>query len=508
MNHKVNQRDACALQTWHQGALFTKISDSCEVKHLQCPHCAQAATAVHLLWLCKETTKTFPALNPEDQFELEHGLNLEFWAQALLMIPSQSLSTGGASVQAWGTWTTQDEASIRHSDVVTIGIAGTSTDARLKHYAVSIVHHTQIGGQLCRQGAVVAILPGKQTWERAWYYGLRMAAHYVDLQQRLVLHVQSTRAWEAWQNGKHSDLFHDLRGLITWDQKQRIKVLCISPKQLKEMPKNGWSLRNRMADAAKAAKEVALSLQPIEQEQELQAQDKKYQRIAPLVIQRIKHLLADKSHFLHEAKENGKQKRNQAREQKREIYNSLTGPQSPEHHQWAAKGTAMQCLQCKARLTMHSKLKDIKDGKDAKCDQAKGNSLVGGAASITTKAELIQQMLEGTTPNMAPRKFFVKNQYIVCETCNVRLLKHSAQEKLKELSGKPCWNQAWPGGPTWTGHGSHKMWRKGGKIWRQKCQAHAHMTEAGPTASKALIKECPKNTGQQSLPHLFRPKVD
>ena len=59
MNQKVNQHDACALQTWHQRALFTKISDSCEGQHLQCPHCAQAATAVHLLWLCKDTTKVF-----------------------------------------------------------------------------------------------------------------------------------------------------------------------------------------------------------------------------------------------------------------------------------------------------------------------------------------------------------------------------------------------------------------------------------------------------------------
>ena len=57
----------------------------------------------------KEITKVFLA----HQFELEHGINLEFWA----VIP--------------------------HPDVVSIGIASTST-ARLKHYAVSIVHHTQM----------------------------------------------------------------------------------------------------------------------------------------------------------------------------------------------------------------------------------------------------------------------------------------------------------------------------------------------------------------------------
>lgn len=500
----VNQQGANALQTWHQGALFTKVSDGHEGHHLHCPHCAQPATAVHLLWLCKATTSAFPPLKPEDQFELEHGLNLEFWSQGLLMIPPHTLSTGGSSVQAWGTWTAQDEAQIRHPDVVTIGIAGTSSDVRLKHFAVSIVHHTQLGGQLCRQGAVVAILPGKQTWERAWFYGLRMIAHYVYLQQRQVIHVQSKRAWEAWQQGKHADLFHDLRDLITWDQKQRIKALCISPKQLKEMPKNEWSLRNRMADAAKAAKEIALSLQPHEQEHELQEQDKKYQRIAPLAIQRIQHRLTDKNHFMHAAREDGKQKRHQASEHKRDVFNSLGTPLSPEHHHWVTKGTAMQCLHCKARLTMHSKLQDIQDGK---CAQASRPQLVGGAATTATKAELIQQLLEGSAPNMAPHKFIVKNHYIVCETCSVRMLKNSSQAKLLEMSSKAYWNEEWQPGPTWTGHGSHKMWKKGGKLWCTQCSAHA-LHSAEPQASKALQRPCPQLDGQQKLPTLFRPKAE
>lgn len=163
----LNKQNALALQTWHQGAMFTKLSDSQEGQHLQCPHCQQPATAVHLLWLCPVTTKAFPTLLHDDIFELEHGLNLEFWAQGLLQLPKLEISRVGPSVQAWGTWTTQDEARILHPDVVSIGVAITSTDVRLKHYAVAIVHHTQIGGQLYRQGAVIAILPGRQSWERA-----------------------------------------------------------------------------------------------------------------------------------------------------------------------------------------------------------------------------------------------------------------------------------------------------------------------------------------------------
>ena len=444
MARTLNKQNALALQTWHQGALFTKYSDSQEGKFLTCPHCNQPATAVHLMWLCKRTQRAFPALHPDDQFELGHGLNLEFWAQGLLQMPKLEQSTGGPSVQAWGTWTTHDEARIHHPDVVTIAVASTSTDARLEHFAVAIVHHTQIGGQLYRQGAVVAILPGKQTWERAWMYGLRMIAHYVDVRQRQVVHAQSTRAWQAWQHGQHKDSFHDIQTHVMHDQRMQIKALCINPKQLRELPKGEWTLRNRMADAAKAAREVALSHQPREQEQELALQDKKYQRIAPLAIQRVKYLLEDKSHFLHDAREQGKEKRTQAREHKRELYNSLSGQTRPDGHNWQPKGISQQCTLCKARLTMHSSTQDIEAGRTGICPQATSPPIIGGQASLSDKSQLIQSMVDGLAPNMAPHQFVVQKHYIVCARCGQRLLKNSSKGKLTELSLTACWNDPWP----------------------------------------------------------------
>ena len=212
-----------------------------------------------------------------------------------------------------------------------------------------------LGGQLYRQGAVITVLPGRQSWERAWFYGVRMVAHYVNLQTPLVVHVSSTRAHEAWTQHKHKEVFYDMQDLITLDQRARIKVLAITADQLKDMPKTEWSLRNRMADAKKAALEVALSMQPREQEKVLQEQDKKYRRIAPLVIQRIQYLLDDKSHFLDQARESGKQVRQQAREHKRALEKGLVPQTNPAGHQWEHKGRSVQCSQCKKRLTMHNK---------------------------------------------------------------------------------------------------------------------------------------------------------
>lgn len=279
------------------------------------------------------------------------------------------------------------------------------------YFAVAMVHHTLLGGQLYRQGAVVAILPGRQTWERAWFYGLRMIAHYVDLQQRVVVHVNSARAWEAWTQRKHRDNFHDLQELITLDQYKRIKVLCITPKQLKDFPKGEWSLRNRLADATKAAKEIALSLQPVTLEQELQQQYETCKRVAPLAIQRIRHLLEDRLHFMREAREKGKE---QARERNRELFNNLTKPARPDGHAWQLKGNSVQCQNCKARLTMRSKRQALREGRQETCPMASGITFVGGQSPASDKATILRQMVEGTLPVLDARISSVSRQTIWC----------------------------------------------------------------------------------------------
>ena len=151
-------------------------------------------------------------------------------------MPHYQLSTGGAAVQFWGSWTVHDEVKLQGPEVVTIGLGLTSSDPRLKHYVVAIVRHTLIDGQLYRKGAVTTVLPGRQSLERAWFYGLRMIAHYVDLQIQLKVQVLSTRAWEAWVHGKHKESFFDLNELITHDQRCRIRPLSLTQQQINDMP--------------------------------------------------------------------------------------------------------------------------------------------------------------------------------------------------------------------------------------------------------------------------------
>ena len=134
-----------------------------------------------------------------------------------------------------------------------------------------------------------------------------------------------------------------------------------------------------MADAKKAAVEVALSMQPHQQESILKEQDAKYKRIAPLAIQRIQFLLEDKAHVLNQAKESGKEVRKQAREHKQALFTDLTKHSSTTGHQWESKGRSVMCQQCKKRLTMYNTAADLQAGKTEECPLPKVIPMVGGA---------------------------------------------------------------------------------------------------------------------------------
>ena len=64
-----------------------------------------------------------------------------------------------------------------------------------------------------RMGAISTVLPGKQSVARAWYYGLRVIAHYVDLQSMVRVHVLSV---EPGKGGSKVDTMRLFTTLLNW----------------------------------------------------------------------------------------------------------------------------------------------------------------------------------------------------------------------------------------------------------------------------------------------------
>ena len=500
LTRQLTKTQNSALQTWHQGAIFTKIADGEKNKRMMCPHCAQEATAIHVLWTCKVISKSFPPLEEEDRQEIESGLNREFWSQGLLQKPRYEVSTGGAAVQSWGSWTIHDEVKLQGIDVVTIGIAPTSTDPRLKYFVVAVVQHTMIDGELYRKGAVTTILPGQQSSDRAWYYGLRLISHYVDLHVPVRVHLQSRKAWEAWVHSRHNDHFHDLQSLVTHDHRSRIRPLHLTQKQIQEMPHGPFTIKARARDANKTAKELALSMKPIREEEELRITDQRYYKIAAKAIERIKFLLESKDHYLNSARETGKENRQKAKEKKHNLFLAIGSNQDETKHIWDSKGRALQCQGCQKRITQHLTVEALQQIQAEECPSVMRLNLQGGQPDSTqSKQELVKSLVEGTHPLMTDRQFVLQTNYVVCARCSGRILRNAAKEKIESLAGSTCWNGEWlPEG----GWHAHKLWRKGGKVYCTTCSAHAIRSQQGFSASKALQKAC--QAGQQvRLPAIF-----
>ena len=492
-----------ALQTWHQGAIFTKIADGEKGKRLICPHCAQEATALHVLWTCKVIKQAFPPLADEDRREIEAGINREFWSQGLVQLPRYEISTGGAAVQTWGPWTVHDEVRLHGIDVVTIGLAPTSADPRLKFFVVALVHHTMIDGELYRKGAVTMILPGHQSADRAWYYGLRLISHYVDMQLPVRAHVQARKAWEAWVNGRYTADFYDLQCLVTHDHRSRIKPLLLNQQQIKEMPPGPYTVKARAKDANKTAKEQALSIRPYKEEEELRLTDQRYNKIAPMAIARIRYLLETKEHYLNQAREAGKKNRQATQERKQQLFNEIGNNQDETKHIWSSKRRALQCRGCNKRITKHMTIEALQEIQAEECPANHTVVIRGGQAEeVTSKTALIKSMLDGTHSEMSDHLFVQQTNYVVCTRCNGRILRHAAKEKIECLARSTCWNGEWTPTTGWSGHPSHKMWRKGGKLFCSTCKSHAVNKQEEFQASKALQKACGKGS-QINLPMIF-----
>ena len=332
-----------------------------------------------------------------------------------------------------------------------------------------------------------------------------MIAHYVDLMNMVRVHVLSVKAWQAWVKGHHYDHFYDLANLVTWGQRQRIRALSVTQKQISTMPATGLSLRNRYKDANRAAMEFALSKQPRDLEQEYQEQDQRYKKYAPMAAERIRYLLETQDHFLHGEKTKGKELRQKTRDEKKALYLEIGVTGHEGGHQWMAKGRGPQCRHCKKQIHQRMTiLPALKEAKDEKCEVAVGVSITGGEPNMETKQEYINRILQEHTEE--GHLLQQQANYIVCQKCGVRALRNAAREKIQQMHQSTCWYGPWTPDVQWQGSPTHNLWRRGQKIYCQSCKGHAIIQEHGWKASKQLQKPCAAGQQTTQLPLCFRAK--
>ena len=160
---------------------------------------------------------------------------------------------------------------------------------------------------------------------------------------------------------------------------------------------------------------------------------------------------------------------------------------------------------------MHNKTIEIQSAAEEACSSPITVPLIGGAHSetkeVSSKSDFLASMVNGQLPSMGEHRFRLDTNYVVCQRCNGRQLKHSSKAKLEDLAMSKCWHEQWPKDEQWTGHFTHQMWRTGRKVYCSRCKAQALNKGDKYQASRALTSRCVDASTQQQLPSCFRAKT-
>ena len=149
-------------------------------------------------------------------------------------------------------------------------------------------------------------------------------------------------------------------------------------------------------------------------------------------------------------------------------------------------------------------IQSLKEVKEEKCEVAVGVSITGGDAHMETKEEYINRILQ--EQHEEGHLLHQQANYIVCQKCGMRTLRNAAREKIQQMHQSTCWYGPWTPDVQWQGSPTHRMWRRGQKIYCQSCNGHAINHEKGWKASRQLQRVCA--AGQQTqLPLCFRAKA-
>ena len=267
------------------------------------------------------------------------------------------------------------------------------------------------------------------------------------------------------------------------------------------MPHTGLSLRSRYKDSNKAAMEVAISKRPLDQEKELREQDRKYNRVAPIAVQRIKYLLDSPEHFIHAQKKSGKEQRQKTRDQKKALYLEISVTGKEDGHQWMPKGLGLQCQRCQTCIHQHMPMQQLRAAQEEKCELAQHLPVKGGSGHGDQAG--LHSTDHGRGRSAGPSVDH-PDAFFVCGRCGMRTLKNAAREKIEQLHSSPCWHGKWMAPATGTGNPTHELQRRGNKVWCQTCKACAIAKNGTWIPSEQLKKPCGQAIQQLQLPQCFQ----
>ena len=179
---------------------------------------------------------------------------------------------------------------------VAVGVQATSTDPRLRKYAVALTVGSWLEGSWQIVGTCTAIAPGQAVESRGWIFGCWLLLQAVL--GRHQLNIPHRAGWAALQKQGARKTAPDLWHNLPADEWQRLTLLNVPAKMLKEEGRHskGWL---QFIEAKLVAKGRSRRAANPEREQELQEADRMHQAIYEVAAKRISKILQDADHYMH-----------------------------------------------------------------------------------------------------------------------------------------------------------------------------------------------------------------
>lgn len=256
-----------ALDAWTQGSIRTHDDG----ERVLCPLCAVPVTMKHLVWQCKYHEQALPL---EWQHSIQANEDAMLWARGLIEEPRFQPTEGLDSCEVTGLlahgWP------IRLSPSQRLALLATCSDSRIKQYAVAMTVGSWQEGSWQIAGTCAAMAPGEASEPRGWIFGCWILLQAVLGKHQL--NIPNRAGWTALQKKGDSKTAPDLWHNLPADEWQRLQLLNVPVKLLKEEGRNskGWLqyVEAKLAAKSRASKEAPLTL-----EAELKEADRMHQAV-------------------------------------------------------------------------------------------------------------------------------------------------------------------------------------------------------------------------------------
>ena len=490
--HKVSKglkgAERAALDAWTQGSLRTHDAGV----RVMCPLCGVPVTMKHLVWQCQYHEDELPR---DWQERIQANEDAMLWARGLIEQPNLKQMEGIDSCEVTGLLAHGWPIRLTPNQRVAVGVQATSTDPRLRKYAVALTVGSWMEGSWQIVGTCTAIAPGQAVESRAWIFGCWLVLQAVLGKHQM--NIPHRAGWAALQKQGASKTAPDLWHNLPADEWQRLTLLNVPAKLLKDEGRHskGWL---QFIEAKLVAKGRSRRAANPECEKDLHEADKMHQAIYEVAAKRISKILQDADHYMHGTLEKVEHEVKvpalPPKKGRVELFNQLVlQTHVAGQHKWLHHRGGVICEGCGKKIKACSTHDEISTKQSTLCPGAVTKTLKQVMSDLVGATEHLQDGQPG-------HKWEIRASSFGCIRCWCKLPLKCSKGAIDHLTAMECiYGQLseFEMQLRTRVHTSHQVWRRGKWLECRGCNKLSR--EQDGRVQAWLAQPCQTKRGQQVL---------